>query len=212
MARAYPRVRGIVRERAWLITEIVLPLLGVIAMVYVYRSLGAPHQYLGFVVLGGAMLAYWQNVLWSMATQLYWDRDAGNLEIYAASPCSFIAVLLGMAVGGMLLTTARAAVVIVAGSLLFSVDHVWRGVPAAFGIFLLTMAALYLLGCLLGAIFLFDGLRQLLLPGTPALIGPQWEALALVALIPVYGALAIYALRRIEALARREGRLIMRAA
>jgi ABC-2 type transport system permease protein len=258
MARAYPRVRGIVRDRAWLITEIVLPLLGVAAMVYVYRSLGAPHQYLGFVVLGGAMLAYWQNVLWSMATQLYWDRDAGNLEIYAVSPCSFIAVLLGMAVGGMLMTTARAIVVLVVGSLVFSVDYVWGGVPAALGIFALTMAALYLLGCLLGALFLFygrdawnlasalqepvyfvsgfyfpvrsltaavggvasllpitlglDGLRQLLLPGTPALVGPQWEALALVVLTPVYGALALYALRRIEAIARREGRLILRGA
>jgi len=31
------------------------------------------------VVIGGAMTAFWMNVLWSMSTQLYWEKEQGNL-------------------------------------------------------------------------------------------------------------------------------------
>ena len=83
VARAYPRFVGSHRNLTWLVTETLLPLIGTIAMIYVYRALHAPARYLGFVVLGGVLLAFWQNVIWSMATQFFWDRGGGNLELFA---------------------------------------------------------------------------------------------------------------------------------
>ena len=69
--RAYPRVSGVFRERSWVFFETLLPLLSTSAFVFVYRALEAPQEYVGFVVLGGAMTAFWLNVMWMMAAQLY---------------------------------------------------------------------------------------------------------------------------------------------
>jgi ABC-2 type transport system permease protein len=156
-ARAYPRLVGQSRQLDWLFVEIALPLLGTIAMVYVYRALHAPPQYLGFAIMGGAMMAYWQNVLWMMAVQFYWDRNIGTLEIYAVSPASFSAVLLGMALGAIPQTTFRALVIVGIGSLLFGVTYAPGGLLPALGVFVLTLAALYGLGMMLASLFLFFG-------------------------------------------------------
>ena len=86
--RAYPRVSGLFREKSWLFFEILLPFLSTSAFVFVYRALEAPPQYIGFVVLGGAMTAFWLNVIWMMAQQLWWEKSQGNLELYFAAPCS----------------------------------------------------------------------------------------------------------------------------
>ena len=51
--------------------ETVLPLMSVVAYVFIYRAANAPEEFIGFVVVGGAMTAFWLNVLWSMASQLY---------------------------------------------------------------------------------------------------------------------------------------------
>ena len=67
---------------------------------FVYRALQAPPEYIGFVVLGGAMTAFWLNVIWMMASQLWWEKSQGNLELYFAAPMSIMSVLFGMAVGG----------------------------------------------------------------------------------------------------------------
>ena len=40
--RAYPRYRALVREKSWLLFEILLPFLSTAAFVLVYRSLRAP--------------------------------------------------------------------------------------------------------------------------------------------------------------------------
>ncbi len=157
VARAYPRVVGALRNRSWLFLEIVLPLLGTIAMVYVYRALDAPREYLGFVVMGGVAMAFWQNALWSMAVQFYWDRGGGNLELYAASPTSFVAILLGMALGGIYMTLIRAAVILVLGSWLFGVTYNAAGLAPASAVFVLTLASLYSLGMVLASLFLFYG-------------------------------------------------------
>ncbi|HXQ39198.1 MAG TPA: hypothetical protein VN843_34685, partial [Anaerolineales bacterium] len=79
VARAYPRIIGQQREKSWIFFEIFLPMLAVAAYVYVYRAIGAPEEYVGFVVVGGAMTAFWMNVLWSMSSQLYWEKEQGNL-------------------------------------------------------------------------------------------------------------------------------------
>ncbi len=155
VARAYPRFVGSYRNRAWIVTETLLPLIGTIAMIYVYRALHAPARYLGFVVLGGVLLAFWQNVIWAMATQFFWDRGQGNLELFAMAPTSLAAILLGMAVGGAYLSLTRALTVLLVVSLLFGISYSLAGLLPALGIFVLTIAALYCLGMLLASLFLF---------------------------------------------------------
>ena len=72
IGRAYPRVIGTQREKSWLFFDVFLPVLSVAAYVFVYRAIGAPEEYVGLVVVGGAMTAFWLNVLWAMSSQLYW--------------------------------------------------------------------------------------------------------------------------------------------
>jgi len=155
LARAYPRVVGANRQRSWVFFDLAFPLVGTFAMVFVYEGLHAPRQYLGFVVMGGAMLAFWQNVLWSMGTQFSWDRGNGTLELYAISPTTFESILLGMALGAMVTTTLRAGFILIVGSLLFGITYSWSGLVPAVLIFLVTLAALYGLGMLLASLFLF---------------------------------------------------------
>lgn len=157
VARAYPRVVAANRQKTWLFFDMAFPVVGALAMVLVYEGLHAPRQYLGFVVMGGAMLAFWQNVLWSMAAQFSWDRGNGTLELYVISPTTFEAVLLGMALGSMFTVTMRAGVILLLGSLLFGISYAAAGTLPAIGIFLLTLSALYCLGMLLASLFLFYG-------------------------------------------------------
>src|SRR5574341_2410989 len=123
VARAYPRVIGQQREMSWVFFEVFLPMLAVSAYVFVYRAIGAPEDYVGFVVVGGAMTAFWLNVLWNMASQLYWDKDMGNLELYVVCPGPMMAILLGMAVGGLVMAGARAISILTITSLMFGVEY-----------------------------------------------------------------------------------------
>jgi len=157
MGRAYPRVIGAQRERSWLFFETLLPLLQVSAFVFIYRAIQAPPEFTGFVVLGGAMTAYWLNVLWSMAAQFYWEKETGNLELYIIAPTSLMAILLGMAIGGIVFSTVRAAAVITVGLLIFRVDIAIVSVPQLLGVFLLTLVALYGLGMVFSSLFLLYG-------------------------------------------------------
>ena len=93
VARAYPRVIGQQREKSWMFFDVFLPMLAVSAYVFVYRAIGAPEEYVGFVVIGGAMTAFWINVLWSMSSQLYWEKETGNLGLYIMAPNSMMAIL-----------------------------------------------------------------------------------------------------------------------
>ncbi|MHB8573417.1 MAG: ABC transporter permease [Candidatus Dormibacteria bacterium] len=156
-ARSYPRLVGLWRNPSWLVMEVAFPMVAIISMAYVYRGLHAPAQFVNYVVLGGAMLAFWQNVLWTMAAQFYWDKDGGNLELYTISPTSFIAILLGMAFGAIIMTSVRAVVIIVLGTVMFGVHWNVSALLPALGIFALTLAGLYGLGMLLASLFLFYG-------------------------------------------------------
>lgn len=156
-ARAYPRMVGATRERSWLFFETLLPVLGVAGYVFIYRAIQAPPEYAGFAVLGGAMTAFWLNVLWSMASQLYWDKDQGNLELYVVSPGPMMAVLLGMAVGGLVMTATRATIILVVCSLLFQVTYQIASVPLLILVFAVTMIALYGMGMLFASVFLVAG-------------------------------------------------------
>lgn len=154
IGRAYPRVIGMQREKSWLFFEVFLPLLAVSAYVFVYRAMRAPEEYVGFVVVGGAMTAFWMNILWAMSSQLYWEKETGNLALYIMAPNSMMAILLGMALGGMFATSLRAFAVIVVGSFLFQVQYVVADLGMLIAVFLLAMTALYGMGMLLSSVFL----------------------------------------------------------
>ena len=152
--RAYPRVVGIQRERSWIVFDILLPMLAVSAYVFVYRAIKAPEDYVGFVIVGGAMTAFWMNVMWSMASQLYWEKEQGNLALYIIAPGPMMACLLGMAVGGLFATTFRAAAILVLGSLLFNVSYAVVNLPMLLLIFFVAMTALYGMGMMTSSLFL----------------------------------------------------------
>jgi ABC-2 type transport system permease protein len=155
--RAYPRITGLMREKSWVFFEILLPFLATSAFVFVYRALQAPPQYVGFVVLGGAMTAFWLNVIWMMAQQLWWEKSQGNLELYFAAPMNIMAVLFGMAFGGFVMSSTRAVVVLVVASLVFGVQFAVDQWFLLIAVFLLTLAALYGLGMILASLFLSWG-------------------------------------------------------
>ena len=157
IARAYPRIIGQQREVSWLVFDVVMPMLAVIAYVLVYRALKAPEEYIGFVVMGGAMTAFWMNILWSMSSQLYWEKEQGNLALYIMAPNSMMAVLLGMALGGMLATAMRAIAVILLGSLMFGVTYEVSSFLQLFAVFMLAMVALYGMGMMMASAFLLFG-------------------------------------------------------
>ncbi len=152
--RSYPRVVGQQRDRSWVFFDVFLALLGVAAYVFVYRAIGAPTEYVGFVIVGGAMIAFWMNVLWGMSSQLYWEKETGNLALYIIAPGPLMAMLLGMALGGLVSTTIRAIVIIVLGSLLFGVNFAVTSLPLLILVFFVAMTALYGMGMLTSSLFL----------------------------------------------------------
>ena len=157
IGRSYPRVVGANREPSWIFFDTFLPILAVAAYVYVYTALNAPSQYLGYVVIGGAMTAYWMNILWSMAAQLYWEKEMGNLELFMVAPTSRMAILGGMALGGMFTSSVRAISTIIAGFLLFGISLTLQEPLMFIGIFVFTMLALYGMGMMFASMYMLWG-------------------------------------------------------
>jgi ABC-2 type transport system permease protein len=157
IARSYPRIIGQQREKSWMLFDVIMPLGSVIAYVLVYRTLNAPEEYVGFVVIGGAMTAFWMNVLWSMSSQLYWEKEQGNLALYIMAPNSMMSILLGMALGGLVATILRALAIILLGSLMFGVQYVVVNPFELFAVFSLSMIALYGMGMMFASAFLLFG-------------------------------------------------------
>jgi ABC-2 type transport system permease protein len=164
--RAYPRIVGGTRELSWIFFDTVLPLLTVAAYVFVYQYLGSlaqgPQreyigQFVGYVILGGAMTAYWMNVLWSMAAQFYWEKEIGNLQLYMVAPMSRMAVLGGMALGGMFYTSVRAISTIIIGVVLFGVAFSIGPPIYLILVFILTLIALYGMGMLFASLYMLYG-------------------------------------------------------
>jgi len=157
LGRAYPRIIGANRERSWLFYDTILPLLGTIAFVYVYKAMGAPDRFVGYVIMGGATMAFWMNVMWNMAAQFYWDKQGGNLELYMVLPCGIVPILLGMSFGGFVGTLVRAVAIIVIGSVLFHVTYTITQLPLFLLIFGVGIIALYGLGVTFASVFLMWG-------------------------------------------------------
>ncbi|MBI3739929.1 MAG: ABC transporter permease [Chloroflexi bacterium] len=172
IARAYPRIIGQQREKSWVFFDIFLPMLAISSYVFVYRAIGASEDYVGFVVMGGAMTAFWLNIMWSMSSQLYWEKEQGNLALYIMAPNSMMAVLLGMAVGGMFATLLRAVVIILLGSWFFHVQYVVVNFFQLLAVFFISMTALYGMGMMSASLFL--------------LLSREADHLAQLAMEPVY--------------------------
>lgn len=155
--RAYVRVVGANREPSWLFFEVALPLLASFSFALIYRGMGAPEQYVGFVVVSGAMIAFWQNILWSMAAQFYWEKEMGNLELYLMAPISRMSILMGMAIGGLFMTAIRAILILLVGTWVFGVSYQVSSWLLLTGVFVLTMGAVYGLGMLSSSLFMLFG-------------------------------------------------------
>ena len=109
------------------------------------------------MVMGGAMTAFWMNILWSMSSQLYWEKEQGNLALYIMAPNSMMAILLGMALGGMLATAMRAIAVTLLGMFMFGVTYTVSSYLQLFVVFMLAMVALYGMGMMMASAFLLFG-------------------------------------------------------
>src|SRR3972149_11866737 len=156
-ARLWVRVKGGNREPHWIFTEVTVPVLTLSAYVYLYKMLSAPAEFAGFVVIGGPMMAFWSNVLWNMSAQFYWEKETGTLQMYLVAPISRMAILLGMALGGIVNTALRAAAILAVGIYVFQVPIFLRDPVVALLIFVLTIVALYALGMLFASLFLMYG-------------------------------------------------------
>jgi ABC-2 type transport system permease protein len=156
-ARLWVRIKGGNREPEWLIAELIIPVISLSAYVFLYKMVGAPAEYAGFVVVGGTMMAFWANVLWNMSAQFYWEKEVGTLEAYLVAPISRMAILLGMALGGFVNTTLRAVAILFAGVFIFQVPILMNEPLTALLIFFLTIGALYALGMMFASLFMLYG-------------------------------------------------------
>jgi len=175
VGRSYPRIVGANREPSWIFFEALLPLLGIAAYVFIYQSFGAralaattdpakiaaiqanTNALIASVVLGGTMVAFWLNVLWSMASQLYWEKEIGNLQLYMMAPMNRMALLGGMAVGGMVMTSMRAVSTLVAGIFVFGVIFQVADPLMLLAVFFVALTALYGLGMMFASLYLLWG-------------------------------------------------------
>ncbi|HEX4920435.1 MAG TPA: hypothetical protein VFV92_06815, partial [Candidatus Bathyarchaeia archaeon] len=87
-ARMWVRLRGGNRDPLGLVAEIFLPILTIGAYVILYQAIRLPATAGTAVIIGGAMIAFWTNVLWNMSSQWFWEREQGNLEMYLVAPVS----------------------------------------------------------------------------------------------------------------------------
>jgi ABC-2 type transport system permease protein len=156
-ARAYVRVVGSLRSPDFILSDALFPNLGMCAFVLLYRALGAPKSYEALAVIGGILTTFWVNVLWGMGAQLYWEKQSGQLQLYFVAPCSRMAILTGMAAGGLAASVVRSLVGVALGIWVFHV-HLEPFSPwLLLAVFLATMAALYALGMVLASLFLLYG-------------------------------------------------------
>ncbi|HUV61965.1 MAG TPA: ABC transporter permease [Thermoplasmata archaeon] len=155
--RAYPRLIGSTREPSWFVFDVILPLFTIAGYAYVYKFLDARAELIGYVVLGGAMTAFWLNILWSMASQLYWEKEIGNLSLYLMAPISRMSVLAGMAVGGLFETTIQAAMTLAIGAIAFDVVFSLASPALLILVFVVTMIALYGMGMMFASLYLLLG-------------------------------------------------------
>src|SRR6059036_748248 len=156
-ARMWVRIKGGNRELTHYIAEVVLPVLTIGAYVILYKTLGLPPSLGAAVIIGGAMIAFWTNILWNMSAQWFWEKEMGNLEMYMVAPVSRMSVLLGMAMGGAINTSLRATGIILLGVFVFKVPFQVHDLLVAGLVFLLTVISLYGLGMVFASLYMLYG-------------------------------------------------------
>src|SRR5713101_1702823 len=156
-ARMWVCIKGGNRELTHYIAEVVLPVLTIGAYVILYKTLGLPSSLGAAVIIGGAMIAFWTNILWNMSAQWFWEKEMGNLEMYMVAPVSRMSVLLGMALGGAINTSLRATGIILLGIYVFQVPFQVHDLLVAGLVFLLTVIALYGLGMVFASLYMLYG-------------------------------------------------------
>jgi ABC-2 type transport system permease protein len=156
-ARMWVRIKGGNRELTHYIAEVVLPVLTIGAYVILYKTIGLPAGLGSAVIIGGAMIAFWTNILWNMSAQWFWEKEMGNLEMYMVAPVSRMSVLLGMALGGAINTSLRATGIILLGVFVFQVPFQVHDLLVAGLVFLLTVIALYGLGMVFASLYMLYG-------------------------------------------------------
>lgn len=156
-ARMWVRLRGSNRDPLALAAEIGLPILTIGAYVILYRALNFAPTAGAAVIIGGAMIAFWTNVLWNMSSQWFWEREQGNLEMYMVAPVSRMSILLGMAMGGSLNTGIRALGIVLLGIFVFQVPFQVAEPLTVALVFILTLVALYTMGMLFASLFMLYG-------------------------------------------------------
>jgi len=156
-ARMWVRIKGGNRELTHYIAEVVLPVLTIGAYVILYKTLGLPPSLGAAVIIGGAMIAFWTNILWNMSAQWFWEKEMGNLEMYMVAPVSRMSVLLGMAMGGAINTSLRATGIILLGVFVFQVPFQVHDLLVAGLVFLLTVISLYGLGMVFASLYMLYG-------------------------------------------------------
>ena len=156
-ARAYVRLVGSFRQVEWLLSDALFPNLGMCAFVLLYRALGAPKSFEAVAIIGGILVTFWYNVLWGMGAQMFWEKQQGQLQLYFAAPCSRMAILTGMAIGGLATSTIRALVGVAIAVFVFHIQLSQVSWPMFALVFVVTMTALYALGMTLSSLFVLYG-------------------------------------------------------
>ncbi len=154
-ARMWVRIMSVFNEPLWIAVNIGFPFFSSMGLALLYLSTGVK-GFVGFAILGGIMISFWGSVLWSMASQFYWDKQVGLFEIYLVSPAPITAILVGMSLGGVVNTVPSAALVGTLGWLFFSppLNPSWLAVALTFA---LTLASLYAMGMMLSSLYLAYG-------------------------------------------------------
>ena len=154
-ARMWVRIMSVFNEPLWVAVSVGFPFFSSVGLGLLYASTGV-RSFVGFAILGGIMISFWGNVLWSMASQFNWDKQVGLFEIYLISPAPVTAILVGMSLGGVVNTIPSAALVAIAGWLFFAppVSPSWLAVAVTFA---LTLTSLYAMGMMLSSLYLAYG-------------------------------------------------------
>jgi ABC-2 type transport system permease protein len=156
-ARTWVRIKGSNRKISWVLVDILVVSLPFLAFAQLYTYVSGGGGFLPLLVIGIAMLPFWLNVVWDMGAQFYWEKQVGNMEIYMLSPASKMAILFGMALGGMFSTSLRSGIIILLAIAVYKMSIPLQLLPPILLIFLLTLTSLYTLGMLFASLFLLYG-------------------------------------------------------
>ena len=83
-ARTWVRTKSIYGEPIWVAVNVGFPFFTSLALSLLYSSAGLKAG-IGFAFLGGVMVSFWGNVLWSMASQFNWGKQQGLFELYVTT-------------------------------------------------------------------------------------------------------------------------------